>query len=96
MPSEALVTIESIAAGGDGVGRADGLVVFVPRTAPGDVALVDWSAAGRLGAARMTYAHDPSRCACSRPVEHYVRDRCGGCQLQHMAYEAQLDAPRVP
>jgi 23S rRNA (uracil1939-C5)-methyltransferase len=29
--------IESIAAGGDGVGRTNGLVVFVPRTAPGDL-----------------------------------------------------------
>ena len=31
------VSIDSIAAGGDGVGRSNGLVVFVPRTAPGDV-----------------------------------------------------------
>ena len=30
------VTVESIAAGGDGVGAREGLVVFVPRTAPGD------------------------------------------------------------
>ena len=29
--------IESIAAGGDGVGRNSGLVVFVPRTAPGEL-----------------------------------------------------------
>ena len=26
------------------------------------------------------------------PCEHYVRDRCGGCQLQHLAYGAQLRA----
>src|SRR5947207_15004884 len=32
-----LVTITGIAVGGDGVGRlADGRVVFIPRTAPGD------------------------------------------------------------
>ena len=29
--------IESIAAGGDGVARTSGLVVFVPRTAPGEL-----------------------------------------------------------
>ncbi len=35
------VSIDSIAAGGDGVGRhPDGRVVFVPRTSPGDVAEV--------------------------------------------------------
>ena len=28
--------VERIAYGGDGVGRADGLVVFVPWTAPGE------------------------------------------------------------
>ncbi|NIU80150.1 MAG: TRAM domain-containing protein, partial [Gammaproteobacteria bacterium] len=34
--------IYAIAAGGDGVGRLeDGAVVFVPRTAPGDVVDVD-------------------------------------------------------
>ena len=32
--------VESIAAGGDGVGRREGLVVFTPRTAPGDFARV--------------------------------------------------------
>ncbi|MCP3984880.1 MAG: TRAM domain-containing protein, partial [bacterium] len=36
-----VVEIDSLAAGGDGVGRlADGRVVFVPRTAPGDQVLV--------------------------------------------------------
>ena len=34
------VTIERIAAGGDGVARTDGIVVFVPRSAPGDRARV--------------------------------------------------------
>ena len=36
--SEETVAIERLAAGGDGVGHlADGVTVFVPRTAPGDV-----------------------------------------------------------
>ncbi|HKO15087.1 MAG TPA: TRAM domain-containing protein, partial [Gemmatimonadaceae bacterium] len=34
------VAIESIAAGGDGVARRNGVVVFVPRSAPGDVVRV--------------------------------------------------------
>jgi 23S rRNA (uracil1939-C5)-methyltransferase len=28
------------------------------------------------------------------PCPHYVADRCGGCQLQHLGYDAQLDAKR--
>lgn len=84
--------IDSIAAGGDGVGRAEGFVVFVPRTAPGDLALVDWSAAGRFGRGTLRTLVTPSPVRVQPPCEHYVSDRCGGCQLQHMAYEAQLDA----
>ncbi len=34
--SEVELRIETLAAGGDGVGRSDGRVVFVARTAPGD------------------------------------------------------------
>ena len=34
------VSIDSIAAGGDGVARTGGLVVFVPRTSPGELARV--------------------------------------------------------
>ena len=34
------VTIDRIAAGGDGIARSEGVVIFVPRTAPGDRARV--------------------------------------------------------
>jgi predicted RNA-binding protein with TRAM domain len=40
--------IESIAAGGDGVARHDGLVVFVPRTAPGDRVVARVTTKGRM------------------------------------------------
>src|SRR5256886_2210750 len=29
------------------------------------------------------------------PCPHYDNDHCGGCQLQHLAYEEQLEAKRV-
>ena len=86
------VAIESIAAGGDGVGRADGLVVFVPRTAPGDVVQADVTPRGRFarGTVRALVRRSPDRqepeCA------HYDGDHCGGCQLQHLRYDAQLAA----
>ena len=35
--TSATLEIASIAAGGDGDGRAEVVVVFVPRTAPGDI-----------------------------------------------------------
>jgi 23S rRNA (uracil1939-C5)-methyltransferase len=88
----ARVTIDSIAAGGDGVARADGFVVFVPRTAPGDVAEVEWSGKGRFGRGRVLSLEIASPVRVEPPCAHYVRDNCGGCQIQHMSYQAQLDA----
>src|SRR5688572_5127727 len=84
--------IESIAAGGDGVGRSNGLVVFVPRTAPGD--LVTARIAGKASFARGTLRTiaRPSPVRVDPPCAHYTRDHCGGCQIQHMSYEAQLRA----
>ncbi len=91
MPA-ARLPIDSIAAGGDGVARADGFVVFVPRTAPGDVARVEWSGKGRFGRGRMLSLEVASPRRVDPPCAHYVRDKCGGCQLQHLSYAAQLDA----
>src|SRR2546422_397097 len=93
-----VVAITAIAAGGEGVGRlADGRAVFVARTAPGErvrlregVKLHKSFARGEVaeivaaGAARVTAA-----------CPHYVQDHCGGCQLQHVTYEAQLAAKRA-
>lgn len=87
--------IESIAAGGDGVGRASGMVAFVPRTAPGDLARVRLAPGERFarGVLDAIVERGPGRV--EPPCPHYVVDRCGGCQLQHLAYEAQLAAKRV-
>ncbi len=84
--------IDSIAAGGDGVGRHDGMVVFVPRTAPGDVARVRARRDGRLmrGSVIELLHHSTDRV--EPPCRHYEKDRCGGCQVQHLAYEAQIRA----
>jgi len=86
------VRIESIAAGGDGVGRHEGLVVFAPRTAPGDVARVRARRHQRFMRATAVELLAPSPDRIDPPCDHYVRDRCGGCQLQHLRYEAQLAA----
>jgi 23S rRNA (uracil1939-C5)-methyltransferase len=88
------VAIDSIAAGGDGVGRNEGLVVFVPRTAPGDVVTAQISGRGHFarGALRNVVTESESRI--DPPCPHYTRDKCGGCQLQHMSYEAQLSAKK--
>ena len=82
----ATVTVDSIAAGGDGVGRSEGLVVFIPRTAPGDVVTAQISTKGRFarGILRSVVSASPVRI--DPPCPHYTRDKCGGCQLQHTDY----------
>jgi 23S rRNA (uracil1939-C5)-methyltransferase len=88
------VPIDSIAAGGDGVGRSDGLVVFVPRSAPGDVVTARISGKGHFARGSLTTIVSASADRTEPPCEHYARDRCGGCQIQHITYEAQLAAKK--
>lgn len=86
------VRIDSIAAGGEGVGRlADGRVVFVHRTAPGDlarVALVERKERWARGRLIELVEAGPDRRGETCP--HYAR--CGGCTLEHLRYDAQLAA----
>ena len=88
------VRILRLAAGGDGVGRLDdGMTVFVPRTAPGDlVELAGLRRHRRFARARIGHVTEagPQRVAPRCP--HYVRDDCGGCQLQHLDGAAQREA----
>lgn len=86
------VTVDSIAAGGDGVARAEGFVVFVPRSAPGDVGVVDIAMRGSFARATFTQLVSGAPSRVDPPCPHYTIDRCGGCQLQHLNYRAQLEA----
>jgi 23S rRNA (uracil1939-C5)-methyltransferase len=86
------LTIDSIAAGGDGVGRSEGLVVFVPRSAPGDRGRADIAVAGRFARGVWHSITTPGPDRIEAPCHHYVADRCGGCQLQHLRYDAQIAA----
>jgi 23S rRNA (uracil1939-C5)-methyltransferase len=88
----ATVRIDAIAAGGDGVGRSDGLVVFVPRTAPGDVVTADVAPRRRFARSLALEVVTESQDRVDPPCQHYTRDACGGCQIQHINYPAQLAA----
>lgn len=83
------VEIESLAAGGDGVGRdAKGRVVFVPDTAPGDriLAIVREARARYARAECVDLLHaGPGRVEASCAVAKH----CGGCAWQHLAYPVQ-------
>jgi len=86
------VEIESIAAGGDGVGRSNGLVVFVPRTAPGELVTARISGKGSFARGTLRTIARASEERIEPPCPHYTKDRCGGCQVQHISYPSQLRA----
>lgn len=86
--------IESLAAGGDGVGHLpDGRAVFVPFSAPGDrirAEIVESRA--RFARARVAEILEPGP-ARVQPVCPAFGS-CGGCSWQHVDYAAQLEAKR--
>lgn len=84
--------ITSIAAGGDGVARHEGMVVFVPRTAPGDRVRARLRAKGRFARGALISIEQPGPGRIAPECPHYERDRCGGCQLQHLTLDAQRAA----
>jgi 23S rRNA (uracil1939-C5)-methyltransferase len=86
------LAIDAIAAGGDGVARNDGLVVFVPRTAPGDVITASISGKGHFARGSLRTILRPSSDRVTPSCPHYTNDRCGGCQIQHIGYSSQLSA----
>jgi 23S rRNA (uracil1939-C5)-methyltransferase len=88
------VRVLRLAAGGDGVAKLeDGRTVFVPRTAPGD--LVELSALRehkRFARARVGRLVEPGPNRIEPRCPHYLRDECGGCQMQHLDLDAQRGA----
>ncbi len=83
------LTIDDLAFGGEGVGRVDGYVVFVRGGVPGDRLLVRVSETrARFGRGTIEAIQTPSPARVDAPCPYF--ERCGGCRLQHIAYEAQL------
>ena len=91
MHNEVLVTIDSIAAGGEGVGRLNGKTVFVRQTAPGDTVRCLLTAEHKTWArAELVEICEPSPDRVAPQCPYY--GLCGGCDLQHLRYEAQIAA----
>lgn len=83
------VTITHQAYGGRGVAHHNGMAIFVPRTAVGDIADVQLRIQRRRYAiAETTHFRRLSAWRVRAPCALY--DRCGGCHLQHLGYARQL------
>ena len=85
------VVISDLSDSGDGVGRVNQRVVFVPDTVTGDRAIV------RLVRVKPQYANGKLH-ELLEPSPHRIRpgcivaDKCGGCLWQHVDYDYQIEA----
>ena len=85
------VVTERLAYGGDAIARHNGFAIFIAFAAPVERLRV------RIVERRKNFARavieeilGPSDARRQAPCQHF--GDCGGCQLQHMTYEAQLEA----
>jgi len=82
--------VDRIAFGGEGVCRIKELVVFVPFTMSGDVVEIEIvERKKRYARGRLVRIITPSQERTASVCPYYVR--CGGCQYQHIRYDAQLE-----
>ena len=83
------LTIEDITGQGSGIGRIDGMAVFVPLTAIGDIINA------RILKVKKNYAYakieniiTPSQSRITPDCGCYTK--CGGCVFRHISYEEEL------
>jgi 23S rRNA (uracil1939-C5)-methyltransferase len=94
----ALITIEDVAPGGEGVGRLSGRAVFVPFTAPGDRVWAEVPAGEGVAHAALLEVEAPGPTRVPPPCRHFgLQDgqgagegSCGGCEWLHLDYPGQL------
>jgi 23S rRNA (uracil1939-C5)-methyltransferase len=87
--TEVALDLEDMAHGGDAVGRHEGKVVFVPFGISGESVRVAITRDRKHFAhARMLEVLSPSPQRVTPPCPYF--GTCGGCQWQHIAYQAQL------
>ena len=83
--------IEKLVFGGDGLARVDGRAVFIPYTAPGDLVRARITESKkRFARAELVELLEPGPDRREPPCPYF--GPCGGCQLQHVTYETQVQA----
>jgi tRNA/tmRNA/rRNA uracil-C5-methylase (TrmA/RlmC/RlmD family) len=83
------LTIHDIAFGGEGVGRVDEFVVFVPFVVAGEMVEAEITEIKKnFARAKLLRVVAASPDRVEPPCVYF--GKCGGCQYQHIAYEAQL------
>lgn len=86
--------IDRLGTSGEGVGRHENFTIFVPHALPGETisaVIEDVKSSYARGRIKQILHESVDRAAplCA------LYEECGGCQLQHLSYEAQLHAKRA-
>ncbi len=90
---EIKLNIVDMTAEGNGIGRHEGMAVFVPHTAPGDEALVKIIKTTKTYAVgRLLELLTPADCRIKPDCA--VCGPCGGCTYRHITYEAECAIKR--
>lgn len=89
----AAIEITGYTAEGNGVGRLDGMAVFVPGAAVGDTLQV------RIVKTLKNYAFGKIEELVVPSKDRIIPDcpcfsQCGGCSFRHISYKAELEADR--
>lgn len=87
--SRAEGVVEKLVAGGDGLLRLNGEVIFVPRVAPGERVAIEIDRSRKPARGRLLKVLEPSRDRVDAPCARF--DRCGGCDLMHLSRDAQRE-----
>lgn len=87
-----IVTLEitDLTPEGAGVGKDNGYVVFIPKTAVGDVIsarILKTLASHGYGKCEAVLTASPDRCEVDCPIF----TKCGGCLFRHIRYDAELE-----
>jgi 23S rRNA (uracil1939-C5)-methyltransferase len=83
------LTIHDLAFGGEGVGRIDDFVVFVPFVIVGETVEVEITEVKKnFARAKLLRVVTPSQERVTPECRYFTQ--CGGCQYQHIDYAAQL------
>jgi len=84
------VCIDDIGTDGEGIGKVEGFTLFVKDAVPGDVVTAKIMKSKKTYAyARLEKVEKPSPFRVEPPCKFHRQ--CGGCQLQALSYEKQLE-----
>ena len=87
------VRVTDLGVHGEGIGKYEGFTIFVPGALPGETARAKISLVKRayaVGTLSEISETSPARVVPTCPVY----EECGGCQISHLSYDAQLAVKR--